>query len=154
MTDSAQPSAASDDAFATLWTDGAARGNPGPSGIGVMLKSPSGEVIVAEGRFVGHSTNNVAEYKALLLGLELALERGVRKVEVRADSELLIKQLKGEYRVRNPGLLPLYEQAQALLARLEAFRMKHVRREQNAEADRLANEGIDRVAREAVKPAG
>ena len=154
MTDSAQPSAASDDSFATLWTDGAARGNPGPSGIGVMLKSATGEVIVAEGRFVGHSTNNVAEYKALLLGLELALERGVRRLEVRADSELLIKQLKGEYRVRNSGLLPLYEQAQALLARLEAFRLKHVRREQNAEADRLANEGIDRATREPVKPAG
>ena len=154
MTDSAHASAAPDDTFATLWTDGAARGNPGPAGIGVMLKAPSGEVIVAEGRFVGHSTNNVAEYKALLLGLELALERGVSKVEVRADSELLIKQLKGEYRVRNAGLLPLYEQAQALLARFEAFRLKHVRREQNAEADRLANEGIDRVAREPAKPVG
>ena len=141
MTDSAQPSAASDDSFALLWTDGAARGNPGPAGIGVMLKAPTGDV-------------NVAEYKALLLGLELALERGVKKLEVRADSELLIKQLKGEYRVRNSGLLPLYEQAQALLARLEAFRLKHVRREQNAEADRLANEGIDRVARESAKPAG
>jgi ribonuclease HI len=155
VTDSARAIAASsDDTFATLWTDGAARGNPGPAGIGVMLKGPDGAVIAAEGRFVGHSTNNVAEYKALLRGLELALERGVLKLEVRADSELLIKQLKGEYRVRNAGLLPLYEQAQALLGRLDAFRLKHVRREQNAEADRLANEGIDRVAREPVKPGG
>jgi ribonuclease HI len=110
-----------------------------------MLKTASGEVIVAEGRFVGHSTNNVAEYKALLLGLERALERGVSRLEVRADSELLIKQLKGEYRVRNSGLKPLYEQALDLLERFEAVELKHVRREQNAEADRLANEGIDRA---------
>jgi ribonuclease HI len=132
------------DAFATLWTDGAARGNPGPAGAGVMLKASSGEVLAAEGRFLGHTTNNVAEYRALLFGLERALELGVRRVEVRADSELLIKQLKGEYRVRNAGLRPLYEQALALIARFEATRLKHVRREHNGEADRLANEGIDR----------
>jgi len=133
------------DAFATLWTDGAARGNPGPAGAGVMLKTAAGEVLAAEGRFLGHTTNNVAEYRALLFGLERALEIGVRKVEVRADSELLIKQLKGEYRVRNAGLRPLYEEALALLARFEATRLIHVRREHNSEADRLANEGIDRA---------
>jgi ribonuclease HI len=138
---------APDGSFSTLWTDGAARGNPGPAGIGVMLKGANGEVIVAEGQFVGHTTNNVAEYKALLLGLERALERGVARLEVRADSELLIKQLKGEYRVRNPGLLPLYEEAKRLLRRFEEFRLQHVRREHNGEADRLANEGIDQVGR-------
>jgi ribonuclease HI len=130
-----------------LWTDGAARGNPGPAGVGVMLKAANGEVIVAEGQFVGHTTNNVAEYKALLLGLARALERGVSRLEVRADSELLIKQLKGEYRVRNPGLLPLYEEAKTLIGRFENVRLKHVRRELNAEADRLANEGIDKAPR-------
>jgi ribonuclease HI len=129
-----------------LWTDGAARGNPGPAGIGVMLKTRSGDVIVAEGRSIGHATNNVAEYRALLLGLEKALERGVRRVEVRADSELLIKQLKSEYRVKHPGLRPLFEQAAAMLRRFETFRLTHVRREQNSEADRLANEGIDNAS--------
>jgi ribonuclease HI len=109
-----------------------------------MLKSSAGEVLAAEGTFLGHTTNNVAEYKALLLGLERALALGVREVEVRADSELLIKQLKGQYRVLNEGLRPLYEQAVALLRRFAGTRLKHVRREHNTEADRLANEGIDR----------
>ncbi|HTQ06885.1 MAG TPA: ribonuclease HI family protein [Polyangiaceae bacterium] len=129
---------------AMLWTDGAARGNPGPAGAGVMLKTPAGDVLAAEGQYLGHTTNNVAEYKALLLGLERALELGVKRLEVRADSELLIKQLKGEYRVKNAGLRPLYEQALALLGRFEGTELKHVRREHNVEADRLANEGIDR----------
>jgi ribonuclease HI len=148
VTDSPPATApASDESFSTLWTDGAARGNPGPAGVGVMLKGANGEVIVAEGQFVGHTTNNVAEYKALLLGLERALERGVSRLEVRADSELLIKQLKGEYRVRNQGLLPLYEAAKTLIGRFVDVRLKHVRRELNAEADRLANEGIDKAPR-------
>jgi ribonuclease HI len=110
-----------------------------------MLKTRSGVVLVAEGQSIGHATNNVAEYRALLLGLEKALERGVRRVEVRADSELLIKQLKSEYRVKNPGLRPLFEQATLMLRRFEAVRLTHVRREHNAEADRLANEGIDKA---------
>ncbi len=131
-------------AYAMLWTDGAARGNPGPAGAGVMLKTEAGEVLAAEGQFLGHTTNNVAEYKALLLGLERALALGVKRLEVRADSELLIKQLKGEYRVKNAGLRPLYEQALTLLRRFEDARLEHVRREHNVEADRLANEGIDR----------
>jgi ribonuclease HI len=139
--------AAAPDAFSTLWTDGASRGNPGPAGVGILLKAPNGEVLCAEGQFLGHSTNNVAEYKALLLGLERALERGVKRLEVRADSELLIKQLKGLYRVRNAGLLPLFEAARQLIARFEEVRLKHVRREHNTEADRLANEGIDKVGR-------
>jgi ribonuclease HI len=142
----AEKSPDSDTQSAILWTDGAARGNPGPAGIGVMLKTRSGDVIVAEGRSIGHATNNVAEYRALLLGLEKALERGVRRVEVRADSELLIKQLKSEYRVKHPGLRPLFEQAAAMLRRFETFRLTHVRREQNSEADRLANEGIDNAS--------
>ena len=144
MSDS-EPASAGEPAVtsAVLWTDGAARGNPGPAGIGIMLKSERGEVIAAEGRFLGHATNNVAEYRALLLGLEKAIERGIRRIEVRADSELLIKQLKSEYRVKNEGLRPLFEQAIALLRRFEFVRLVHVRREHNAEADRLANEGID-----------
>jgi ribonuclease HI len=132
---------------AVLWSDGAARGNPGPAGIGIMLKTKQGQVLVAEGRFVGHTTNNVAEYKALLLGLERALERGVRRLEVFADSELLIKQLRGQYRVKNAGLKPLFNQAKALIQRFDSVRLEHVRRELNVEADRLANAGIDEAER-------
>lgn len=134
---------------AVLWTDGAARGNPGPAGAGAILKAPSGEVLATESLYLGHTTNNIAEYRALLLGLERALSCGIRRLEVRADSELLIKQLRGEYRVRNEGLKPLYESAKRLLARFQASKLAHVRREHNSEADRLANRGIDEhLARE------
>jgi ribonuclease HI len=136
--------AAIDRSFAMLWTDGGARGNPGPAGAGFVLKSAAGEVLAAEGHFLGHTTNNVAEYRALLLGLRSALDLGVKRLEIRADSELLIKQLKGEYRVKNAGLRPLYEEALGLLRGFETAELKHVRREHNVEADRLANEGIDR----------
>jgi ribonuclease HI len=136
-----------DTSSAILWTDGASRGNPGPAGIGVVLKTPAGDILATEARFLGSTTNNVAEYRALLLGLETALERGVRHLEVRADSELLIRQLLGRYRVRNEGLKPLHQQATALLKRFEKVALRHVRREQNAEADRLANEGIRQAAR-------
>jgi ribonuclease HI len=132
---------------AVLWTDGAARGNPGPAGIGAILKSPSGEVLYTGSEYLGHTTNNVAEYKAVLLGLAGALARGVQRVEVRADSELLIKQLKGEYRVKNAGLRPLFEEARRLLSRFKSVKLTHIRRELPAEADRLANQGIDRVGR-------
>jgi len=128
---------------AILWTDGAARGNPGPAGSGAILKTPAGQVLFAESRYLGHTTNNVAEYQALLMGLERALGVGVRRVEVRADSELLIKQLLGDYRVKSLGLKPLFDQAKALLARFDSFALTHVRRELNTEADQLANAGID-----------
>jgi ribonuclease HI len=130
-----------------VWTDGAARGNPGPAGIGVMLKTPAGEVIATDARFIGHTTNNVAEYRALLRGFELALEHGVKVLEVRADSELLIKQLLGKYRVKAEGLRPLFEQARTFMGRFESVKLLHVRREHNAEADRLANHGIDAANR-------
>src|ERR1043165_3307534 len=89
---------------AVLWTDGAARGNPGPAGIGAILKKPSGEVLYTGSEYLGHTTNNVAEYRAVRLGLAAARAQGLEHVEVRADSELLIKQLKGVYRVKAPGL--------------------------------------------------
>jgi ribonuclease HI len=132
---------------AVLWTDGAARGNPGPAGIGAILKSPTGEVLFKGSEFLGHTTNNVAEYKAVLLGLAGALAQGIDRIEVRADSELLIKQLKGEYRVKSPGLRPLFEEARRLISRFTSVKLTHIRRELNGEADRLANEGIDRVGR-------
>jgi ribonuclease HI len=141
-------SAETDTGSAILWTDGAARGNPGPAGIGVVLKTLQGEILATEARFVGHTTNNVAEYRALLLGLERAIECGVRRLEVRADSELLIRQLLGKYRVKNAGLRPLYQRATELLRKFESTHLVHVRREQNAEADRLANEGIRNATRQ------
>ena len=134
------PGAASE---AVLWTDGASRGNPGPAGAGAILKTPAGDVLFSASCYLGHTTNNVAEYRALLVGLSGALEQGVRRVDVRADSELLIKQLTGEYRVKSPLLKPLFAQAKALLSRFEAVRLQHVRRALNAEADALANQGID-----------
>jgi len=135
------------EAEAVLWTGGAARGNPGPAGIGAILKSPSGEVLYTASEFLGHTTNNVAEYKAVLVGLAGALAHGVERIEVRADSELLIKQLKGEYRVKSPGLRPLFDEARKLIARFKSVKLTHIRRELNGEADRLANQGIDQVGR-------
>lgn len=128
---------------AILWSDGAARGNPGPAGIGAVLKSVSGELLAECSDYLGRTTNNVAEYQALIAGLTRALELGVARLEVRADSELMIKQLRGQYRVKNAGLKPLFEQAQGLLERFDEVKLTHVRREHNAEADRLANLGID-----------
>ena len=144
--ESSTPPAARD-SEAVLWTDGAARGNPGPAGIGAILKSQTGEVLYSGSEFLGHTTNNVAEYKAVLLGLAGALAQGIKRVEVRADSELLIKQLKGEYRVKSAGLKPLYDEARRLIARFSSVKLTHIRRELNAEADRLANQGIDHVAK-------
>jgi ribonuclease HI len=131
---------------AVLWTDGAARGNPGPAGIGAILKSEAGEVLYTGSEFLGHTTNNVAEYRALILGLAGALQQGIERIEVRADSELLIKQLKGEYRVKNAGLRPLFVEAKRLLSRFESAKLTHIRRELNGEADKLANQGIDKKA--------
>ena len=128
---------------ATLHTDGGARGNPGPAGIGAVLRDETGEVIgeIAEG--IGATTNNVAEYSALIAGLELALEKGVTHIQVFMDSELVISQLKGEWKIKNDRLRTLAVKARALLDRFEIQSLQHVRREQNADADRLANQGMD-----------
>jgi ribonuclease HI len=128
---------------AILWTDGAARGNPGPAGLGAILKNRAGETLASCSEYHGHCTNNVAEYAALLLGLRRALELGIRSIEIRADSELLVRQLGGYYRVNAPQLKPLYHEARQLLGQFEHTRLRHVSRELNVEADRLANEGID-----------
>jgi ribonuclease HI len=128
---------------AILWSDGAARGNPGPAGIGAVLKTRDGEPIARVSQYLGTATNNVAEYRALLRGLDEAIRCGVTEIEVRADSELLIKQLKGEYRVKDEKLKPLYQEAKQRLAQFQRYRLTHVRREYNTEADELANHGID-----------
>ena len=128
---------------AILWSDGAARGNPGPAGIGAVIEDREGTRLAEVSAYLGQTTNNVAEYRALIAGLVQALELGVREIEVRADSELMIRQLKGEYRVKNAGLKPLYDEAQRLIGQFSQVKLAHVRREHNSEADRLANEGID-----------
>jgi ribonuclease HI len=132
---------------ACVHIDGASRGNPGPAGIGVLILGADGEVVERLHRGIGEATNNVAEYRALLLGLERTLALGVEDLEVRSDSELLVRQLQGRYRVKHPGLLPLYEAARKQIARFRHFEVRHVPREQNAEADALANEGVDEAVR-------
>jgi ribonuclease HI len=127
-----------------VYTDGAARGNPGPAGAGAHLEDDAGKHVASVEQFIGEATNNVAEYTALLIGLERAHALGARAVEVRADSELMVKQMRGEYRVRNAGLKPLFERARALASRFDAVTYVHVRREFNQAADRLANHAIDR----------
>jgi ribonuclease HI len=126
-----------------LHVDGASRGNPGEAGFGVHVASAEGETIAGLYGYLGRATNNVAEYQALLHGLRFALERGAREVRVFSDSELLVRQLAGRYRVKSSGLLPLFREAQSLLARFESARVSHVPREENREADALANRAVD-----------
>ena len=126
-----------------VYSDGAARGNPGPAGAGAVLTRVDGTVVSKVGKFLGTATNNVAEYTALLLGLEVALRVGADEVEVVADSELLVRQLNGEYKVKNAGLKPLFAQAQALLTKFGKWTARHVPREQNKLADEMSNRAID-----------
>lgn len=128
---------------ARLFTDGGARGNPGPAAYGFVLEGDDGTVIAARGEAIGVATNNVAEYRALLAGLEEALARGLAEVEVVSDSELLVKQMRGEYRVKNAALKELWAEAQALVGRIGAVRFTAVRREHNELADRLVNQALD-----------
>jgi len=122
--------------------DGGSRGNPGPAGYGVRVEQPDGTVIEIK-KFLGTCTNNVAEYSGLLAALRWAAEHGVSQLRVRSDSELLVKQMRGEYRVKNPGLQPLYEEARALARTIGRVTFEHVRRELNKDADRLANDAMD-----------
>jgi ribonuclease HI len=126
-----------------VYSDGAARGNPGPSGAGAVLVEPSGEVVDRLGKFLGKRTNNYAEYMGLLLGLRRARELGVREVEVFADSELMIRQLGGRYKVNSPSLKPLYDEAVRLLNDFSRVKLVHVPREMNKAADEMSNRAID-----------
>jgi ribonuclease HI len=123
--------------------DGGARGNPGPAGYGVFIEDESGKLVAELHKYLGRQTNNFAEYSALLAALEYAQQHQCNALAVFSDSELLVKQLKGIYKVRNEGLIPLYERAKSLIRGLDSFRITHVRREQNKEADRLANLAMD-----------
>ncbi len=126
-----------------LHVDGASRGNPGEAGFGIHVTTLDGVPVASLYGYLGHATNNVAEYQALLHALRYALARGTREVEVFSDSELLVRQLAGRYRVKNPGLQPLFREASGLLTRFARSRVSHVPREQNREADALANRAVD-----------
>jgi ribonuclease HI len=136
---------------ATMHIDGAARGNPGPAAYAVVLARPSGPVI-EEAAPIGTATNNVAEYTALVEGLALASELGVKELVVFSDSELLVKQMNGEYRVKHPDLIELYQEAKRLTARFGRVTLTHVRREQNKRADEIGNEALDGRPRRRGEP--
>jgi len=125
--------------------DGGSRGNPGLAAWGVAVLGENGTAVEGHAGVLGRATNNVAEYHGLLAALRLAAERDARDVEIRADSELIVRQVRGVYRVRHPDLQPLYAEAMRLVARFRSFRIEHVRREHNREADRLVNVALDRA---------
>jgi ribonuclease HI len=127
--------------------DGAARGNPGPAGLGVLIIGPDGQVVERNHRYIGEATNNVAEYRALLLALERAEALGCTDLEVYADSELLVRQLQGVYQVKHPSLRTLYTAARERIERFRRFEIRHVFREENGDADALANHAIDEAMR-------
>lgn len=126
-----------------IHTDGASRGNPGNAGIGVVILNKNRHVIEEIGRFIGRSTNNVAEYQAMILAAQKAVEYNAGKVTFKTDSELLVRQINGMYQVKSSNILPLYKELMAFLNKIPAWKIQHVRREENAHADALANQGID-----------
>jgi len=128
----------------TLEFDGGSRGNPGPAGIGVVVRAKDGTPIVTLGRFIGRATNNVAEYRALITAMEEAKNLGAKKIIIRGDSELIIKQMKGEYRVKHPDMKDLYDEAQFLIHQFDEATITHNLRHKNELADRLANLAMDR----------
>jgi ribonuclease HI len=123
--------------------DGGARGNPGPAAIAAVVSTPDGEVLEEVGEAIGRATNNVAEYRALLLGIARAREQGAAEVDLVGDSELVVRQVQGRYKVKDEGLRPLHAEVKAALRNFEHWTIRHVRREHNAEADRLVNKVLD-----------
>ncbi|MCH7835427.1 MAG: ribonuclease HI family protein [Chloroflexi bacterium] len=128
-----------------IYTDGASRGNPGPASIGAVIYDESGRELHTVSRRIGRATNNEAEYRSAIAGLEAALALGARDVELLMDSELVVRQLEARYKVRNPSLRRLFGRVKDLQWRFASFRVRHVRREQNRRADQLANEAFDRA---------
>jgi ribonuclease HI len=126
----------------TIYTDGGSRGNPGPAAFAYVIKRP-GQVVIEEYGFLGETTNNIAEYTGLIRALEHAKELGGARLLINSDSELMVKQLNGQYKVKNEGLRPLYEKADALRRQFESVVIKHIYRDQNAHADALCNEAMD-----------
>jgi len=134
-------------------SDGGARGNPGPAGYGVVIKDETGRKVAALSEYLGHQTNNFAEYQGLIAALEYAIKHGPKALKVVSDSELLVRQIKGIYKVKNPTLQDLHARAKELIRQLDWFSIGHALREHNQEADRLANEAMDRGMGRATRPA-
>lgn len=133
--------------------DGGSRGNPGPAAYGVLIRDPRGEVVAKLKKYIGRSTNNVAEYYGLIAAMDYAQSHGVRAIRVESDSELLVKQMRGLYKVKSADLQPLYERAQKMSKAFDSFHIDHVYREQNREADALANEALDETEGKSANPA-
>jgi len=141
------------DKYLIAHSDGGARGNPGPSGYGVVIKDESGRKVAALSEYLGHQTNNFAEYQGLIAALEYAIEHGPKALKVISDSELLVRQIKGIYKVKNAVLQDLHARAKDLIGKLEWFSIGHALREHNQEADRLANDAMDRgMGRSVARP--
>ncbi len=126
-----------------LFTDGASRGNPGEAGAGIVLLDDNNQELVARSQYLGRSTNNVAEYKALVLGLETATQLGCSRLAIFMDSQLIVRQVQGRYKVKNANLKPLFDKVKGLLANINSWSIDHIPRAQNKRADELANRGID-----------
>jgi len=126
-----------------IYVDGGSRGNPGPSGVGVVILDANGKRLKEVSKYIGEATNNIAEYNALLYGLEEALMLRIDEIVVNLDSELVVKQLAGDYRVKDPGLKPLFERAMNMLKSFKSFEIRHIDREKNKEADKLVNRAIN-----------
>jgi probable phosphoglycerate mutase len=140
----ASPDSTASEGWFTAHCDGGSRGNPGPSGYGAVVEDPHGRVVARLSEFLGIQTNNYAEYSGLLAVLQWAIEKGVKRLRVVSDSELMVKQMKGQYKVASPVLRPLFEEAKRRAAKLEKFEMRHTLRGGNKEADQLANEAMDK----------
>ena len=126
--------------------DGGSRGNPGPASYGVVIRDPRGQIVAKLKKYIGRTTNNVAEYYGLIAALDYAQQHAIRALRIESDSELLVRQMRGQYKVKSPELRPLFERASKMARAFEAFKIDHVYREQNAEADALANEAMDEVS--------
>ena len=144
LSDGQEPNPPATAGWFTAHCDGGSRGNPGPAGYGAVVEDPAGRIVARLSEYVGKQTNNYAEYCGLVAVLKWAAEQGACRLRVVSDSELMVKQMKGQYRVKNPGLLPLWEEARRLARSLDGFEITHTLRAGNAEADRLANEAMDR----------
>jgi ribonuclease HI len=132
--------------------DGGSRGNPGPASYGVVIRDPRGQVVAKLKKYIGRTTNNVAEYYGLIAALDYAQQHAIRALRIESDSELLVRQMQGQYKVKSPELRPLYERARKMAQTFDSFKIDHVYREQNAEADALANDALDETSGRPAAP--
>jgi ribonuclease HI len=135
----------------TIYTDGVARGNPGEGGYGVIIKGSDGNIVEEIGGYIGETTNNFAEYSALVTGLKASMKYRTDKVEVFSDSELMVRQLNGVYKVKSESLIPMYKEAKSIMSLLGDVKITHIPREKNKEADILANKAVDKKMRTEVR---